>query len=123
MLSCCAVSVPHILRGKKGLSIDNNCVHAILKDNDTVTKNSNNRDRKLSWVRFEREYLLLTAHIDLYQNDRGEYRITVEDDVSRIVLEMIETEILSIHQECRGTRRGASGVRVIFECPEPGGDY
>jgi len=57
-----------------------------------VTDNPTKQGRKRPWVRFEREYAGVTVHIDWYQNDRGDQVLAVEDDASRRVFDMIETE-------------------------------
>lgn len=45
MLGCGAVAVARVLRVEDGLTNDNNPVHAILKEHDTVTENPNKQGR------------------------------------------------------------------------------
>jgi putative transposase len=87
-----AEAVSNVLRVRDGISIDTNRVHTIMEENDHVTENPNKQGRKRPWIRFEREYAGVTAHMDWYQNDRGEQVLAVEDDASRRVFDMIETE-------------------------------
>jgi len=87
-----AVAVAHILRVRDGLSIDNNVLHEIIKEYEHVTENENKQGRRRPWVCFERDYLLVTMHMDWYQNDRGQWCLAVEDDASRKLLGIIEKE-------------------------------
>jgi transposase InsO family protein len=63
----------------------------------------NKQGRKRPWVRFERDYSLITVHLDWYQNGRDDWCLAVEDDASRKILEMIEEE----------GRSGAATVRLL----------
>lgn len=54
-----------------------------------MTENPAKQGRQRPWVRFEREYSLVTVHLDWYQNDREDRVLAVEDDTSRKVLEVI----------------------------------
>lgn len=87
-----AEAVSHILRVRDGISIDTNRVHTILEEYEHVTENPNKQGRRRPWVRFERDYAGVTVHMDWYQNDRGDHVLGVEDDASRFVFDMIETE-------------------------------
>jgi len=49
-------------------------------------------------VRFEREYAGVTVHMDWYINDHGQRVLAVEDDASRRVFDMIETDARSASQ-------------------------
>jgi len=91
-------SSPHTLRLRDGLSIANNRVHEILQEHDHVTENPTKQGRKRPWVRFERENAAVTVHMDWYQNDRGQQVLAVEDDASRRVFDMIETDASSASQ-------------------------
>ena len=84
-----AQAIAHILRHQDGITIDNNRVHTILKEAEKVTENPAKQGRQRPWVRFEREYSLVTVHLDWYQNDREDRVLAVEDDTSRKVLEVI----------------------------------
>jgi len=90
-----AEAVSNVLRVRDGISIDTNRVHAIMEENDHVTANPHKQGRKRPWVRFEREYAGVTVHMDWYQNDRGDQVLGVEDDASRFVFDMIETDASS----------------------------
>jgi transposase len=93
-----AVVIAHVLRVRDGLSIANNRVHEILQEHDHVSENSTKQGRKRPWVRFEREHAAVTVHMDWYHNDRGQQVLTVEDDASQRVFDMIETDSSSASQ-------------------------
>lgn len=86
------VAIAHVLRARDDLSIANNCVHEILKENEHVTDNPNKQGRRHPWVRFERKYAGVTVHMDWYHNDRDDQVLAVEDEASRRVFDMIETD-------------------------------
>lgn len=98
-----AEAIAHLLRERDGLTIDNNRVHAILQEYEHVTENPNKQGRRRPWVRWEREYSLITVHLDWYQNDRDEWVLAVEDDASRKILGMIEEK----------SRSGAASVQLL----------
>ena len=87
-----AVAIAHILRNRDDISIANDRVHAILLEAEHVNENPNKQGRRRPWVRFERKYAGVTVHMDWYQNDRGDQVLAVEDDASRRVFDMIETD-------------------------------
>jgi len=93
-----AAPVSNVLRVRDGLSIDTNHVHAIMEQYDHVTENPNKQGRQRPWVRFEREYAGVTVHMDWYHNDREQQVLGVEDDASRRVFDMIETDASSAEQ-------------------------
>ena len=90
-----AVAIAHILRVRDDISIDNNRVHAILEEAEHVSENPNKQGRRRPWVRFEREYAGVTVHMDWYCNEHGQQVLAVEDDASRRVFDMIETDASS----------------------------
>jgi putative transposase len=63
-----------------------------------VSENPIKQGRKRPWVRFERENAAVTVHMDWYQNDRGQQVLAVEDDASRRVFGIIETDSSSTVQ-------------------------
>lgn len=87
-----AAAIAHMLRQRDGISIDNNRVHAILQEYDTVTENPRKQGRRRPWVRWERDYSLITVHMDWYQNSENQWCLAVEDDASRKILGMIEED-------------------------------
>jgi putative transposase len=93
-----AVVIAHVLRVRDGLSIANNRVHEILQEHDHVSENPTKQSHKRPWVRFERENTAVTVHLDWYRNDRGQQVLAVEDDASRRVFDMIETDSSSASQ-------------------------
>jgi transposase InsO family protein len=62
---------------------------------DRVTENLNKQGRQRPWVRFDREYAGVTVHMDWYYNDRDQQVLGVEDDASRRVFDMFETDASS----------------------------
>jgi putative transposase len=102
-----AVAIAHILRVRDDISIDNNRVHAILEESGHVSENPKKQGRRRPWVRFEREYAGVTVHMDWYCNERGQQVLAVEDDASRRVFDMIETE--------QAQRRAALSCWIAFE--------
>jgi len=58
-----AVAIAHILRVKDDLAIANNKVHDILLENDSVTRNKRKQGRQRPWVRWERDYSLISVHL------------------------------------------------------------
>ncbi|MFB6282452.1 MAG: integrase core domain-containing protein [Halobacteria archaeon] len=90
-----AVAIDHILRVRDDVAIANNKVHEILLDNNSVTRNKRKQGRQRPWVRWERDYSLISVHLDWYYNERDEWCLAVEDDGSRMVLDMIEVDSAS----------------------------
>ncbi|EMA48519.1 ISA0963-2 transposase [Halococcus salifodinae DSM 8989] len=60
-----------------------------------MSENPTKQGRKRPWVRFKREYSGVSVHLDWYHNDRGQQVLAVEDDASRRVFDMIETDTSS----------------------------
>lgn len=87
-----ADTIGHVLRIRDGLSIATNRVHAILQEHDRVSENPNKQGRRRPWVRFERKYAGVTVHMDWYRNEQGDHVLAVEDDASRYVFDLIETD-------------------------------
>jgi len=66
-------------------------------------------------VRFEREYAGVTVHMDWYRNDRGDHVRAVEDDASRYVFDMIETDA----QSAAGSVELLDSVQEQLDTPLP----
>ena len=90
-----AVVIAYVLRIRDDLSLANNRAHEILQEHDHIIKNPTKQGRKRPWVRFERENAAVTVHMDWNQYDRGQQVLAVEDDASRRVYDMIETDASS----------------------------
>ena len=90
-----ATVIAKLLRIRDGITVDNNAVHAILQEYEHVTENPKKQGRKRPWVRWERDFSLVTVHLDWYRNSREQWVLGVEDDASRKVLGMIETDARS----------------------------
>lgn len=93
-----AEAIAHVLRSTDGLSIATNRVHDILLEYEHVTENPNKQGRKRPWIRFEPEYASVTVHMDWYHNKHDQQVLAVEDDASRRVFHMIETDSTSASQ-------------------------
>ena len=93
-----AVAIAQILRIRDALSVANNYVHEILQEYEHVTENETKQGRRRPWVRFEREYAGVTVHMDWYTNEQGQQVLGVEDDASRRVFDMVETDSSSASQ-------------------------
>ena len=87
-----------LIRVHDGLTVDNNRVHAILKEYEHVTENPNKQGRKRPWVRWERDFSLVTVHMDWYRNSREQWVLGIEDNASRMVLGPIEIDARSAQQ-------------------------
>jgi len=88
-----AVLVGKIIRERYGIRIDNNHIHEVLKMNGYAKDEPKKRGRKKPWVRYERTHSLSAAHMDWYYDERTDMWVCpVEDDASRKVLAVIETE-------------------------------
>jgi transposase InsO family protein len=92
-----------MLRARDDIAIDNNRVHAILQEFDSVTENPKKQGRQRPWVRWERDFSLVTVHLDWYQNSRDQWCLAVEDDASRKILGMIEKD----------SRSGAASIELL----------
>ena len=103
-----AAAIAHILRERDGITIDNNRVHEILQEYDNVIENKNKQGRRRPWVRWERDHSFITVHLDWYQNSRKDWVIAVEDDASRKILGMIETD----------SRSTAAAIELLEEARE-----
>ena len=73
-----------------------------------MTENPNKQGPKRPWVRFEREYSLVTVHLDWYQNDHDDWMLAVEDDASRKILGMIEAD----------SRSGGASIELLEDVRE-----
>lgn len=90
LLGLGVVAIVHLLCFRNGLSINNNRVHEILQEHENVTENPSKQRRRRPRVRFERDYLLVTVHMDWYCNECDQWCLTVQDDASRKILGMVE---------------------------------
>ena len=63
-----------------------------------VGENPTKQGSKRPWVRFEREHSGVSVPMDRYHNDREQWCVTVEDDTSRRVFDITETDASSVSQ-------------------------
>ncbi len=110
-----ADAISHVLRVRDDLSIATNRVHAILEEFERVTENPNKQGRRRPWVRFERKYAGVTVHMDWYRNNRDDHVLAVEDDASRYVFDLIETDSSS----AAAIVELLDSVCEQWECPVP----
>jgi len=88
-----ATSVAKLLRRKRGMKIDNNYVHKVLKMRGLAKDEINKSGRRRPWVRYEREHSLSAVHMDWYYNSEIDVWVCpVLDDASRFLLSIIETK-------------------------------
>lgn len=92
LLGVGATAIAHVLGRRGGMEIPNDRVHDILQEYEYVTENLNKQGRKPPWVRFERKFSLVTVHMGWFHNSREDWVLAVEDDATRKVLGMIETD-------------------------------
>lgn len=90
-----AAATAHVLRRRDGLEIANERVHEILEEYEHVIDNPNKHGAKRPWVRIERKYSLVTVHMDWFHNSCKQWCLAVEDDASRKILGMVETDARS----------------------------
>lgn len=113
-----AAAIAHMLRQCDGLSTDNNRVHQILQEYETVTENPRKQGRRRPWIRWERDYSLVTVHMDWFHNSRNQWCLAVEDDAARKILGMIEAFGRSGEKTVRllnEVRAKTAGYGVILE--------
>jgi len=89
-----AVAIAHILRVRDDISIDNNRVHAVLEESGHVSENQKSRDGSVRGCGSSGS-TLASPCMDWYCNERGQQVLAVEDDASRRVFDMIETDATS----------------------------
>ncbi len=88
-----ATGIAKLLRRKRGIKIDNNYVHKVLKMKGLAREERNKKGRKRPWVRYEREHSLSAVHMDWYYNSELDVWVCpVLDDASRFLLAIIETK-------------------------------
>lgn len=81
-----ASALGNYLRRARGLTIDNNVIHAILLEGGMAKEELNKKGRKKPWIRYERAYSLSAGHMDWYQHHDGRWVCVVLDDASRKIL-------------------------------------
>lgn len=80
-----------LIKGECGKHIPHNRIHKILLQHG-LAKKGEIVIRKKKWIRYERRHSLTAVHVDWHQrpND-GNWVFAVEDDASRAMLAMLET--------------------------------
>lgn len=113
-----AVVINHILGTRDVLSIAANHVHAILQEHDHVTENPNKHGRRQPWVRSERDYSLVTAHLRWFHNSRDQWVLAIKDDASRFIFDIIGKDARSAARSVElldGVRREYETEVLILE--------
>ena len=88
-----ASSVAKLLRRKRGMKIDNNYVHKVLKMRGLARDEMNKKGRKKQLMGYERVHSLSAVHMDWYYNTELDVWVCpVLDDASRFLLSIIETK-------------------------------
>jgi putative transposase len=82
---CCAVHLEDILDLAGEKHIPHNTINTILRREGLVSELSK-KNRKKSWVRYERTYSNSMWHTDWKRLDDGKYLICYQDDASRFIV-------------------------------------
>jgi putative transposase len=91
-MRCCAAYLEKHIKATYGYSIGHNRIHKILRSQNLVNTGVY-MPRKKTWIRYERRHSLTAVHVDWHQRSQdGPWVIIVEDDASRAILSMIETD-------------------------------
>lgn len=95
--------------------ISHNRIHKILLE-EGFAKKVDFMPRKKDWIRYERRHSLTAVHIDWHQrpND-GLWVFAVEDDASRFMLSIIETESPTVEASIQGIQN-ALKYGIVGEC-------
>lgn len=117
-----AVTVVKVPRVRDDVSLATNTFPEILTEYNNVTKNTNKPGRQRLWARFERDHLVVTVHMDWNRNERNQQVVAIEDDTSRYVFDMLETDnrLAARNVEyAEGYPCGIRNRRPRFQRPSP----
>lgn len=91
-----------LIKGECGKHVPHNRIHKILLQQG-LAKKGEKVIRKKKWIRYERRHSLTAVHVDWHQrpND-GPWVFGVEDDASRAMLAMIETNSATTEASIQG---------------------
>jgi len=80
-----AVNLERIINTKLGVHIPHNRIHEVLRMNGKATPQPN-KQRRRTWVRYERTRSMTLWHMDWKQLNTGEWILAILDDANRYVV-------------------------------------
>ena len=79
-----AVNLENIIKAKLGLHVPHNRIHEVLRMNHKATPQPS-KQRRRTWVRYERAHSMSLWHMDWKQLNTGEWFVAIMDDASRYI--------------------------------------
>ncbi len=80
-----AVNLERIINTKLGVRIPHNRIHEVLRMNGKATPQPS-KQRRRTWVRYERTHSMSLWHMDWKQLNTGEWFLAILDDASRYIV-------------------------------------
>ena len=80
-----AVNLENIIKVKLGVHVPHNRIHEVLRVNGKAVAQPN-KQRRRSWVRYERQHSMSLWHMDWKQLSTGEWFPAIMDDASRYIV-------------------------------------
>ena len=80
-----AVNLENIISVKHGVHIPHNRIHEVLRMNQKTTPQLS-KQRRRTWVRYERTHSMSLWHMDWKQLSTGEWFLAIMDDASRFIV-------------------------------------
>jgi putative transposase len=80
-----AVNLENIIKVKLGVHVPHNRIHEVLRVNGKAVAQPN-KQRRRSWVRYERQHSMSLWHMDWKQLSTGEWFLAIMDDASRYIV-------------------------------------
>jgi len=80
-----AVNLENILKTKHGVHVPHNRIHEVLRMNQKATPQPS-KQRRRTWVRYERMHSMSLWHMDWKQLTTGEWFLAIMDDASRFIV-------------------------------------
>jgi putative transposase len=80
-----AVNLERIIKAKLGVHIPHNRIHEVLRMNSKATPQPS-KQRRRTWVRYERTHSMSLWHMDWKQLNTGEWILAILDDASRYIV-------------------------------------
>lgn len=80
-----AVNLENIINVKHGVHIPHNRIHEVLRMNQKATLQLS-KQRRRTWVRYERQHSMSLWHMDWKQLSTGEWFLAIMDDASRYIV-------------------------------------
>jgi len=80
-----ALNLENIIKTKLGIRIPHNRIHQVLRMNQKATPQPS-KQRRRTWVRYERMHSMTLWHMDWKQLSTGEWFLAIMDDASRYIV-------------------------------------